>query len=354
MNKKRIEKLRHLMEKNQVDAFLISKPENVRYLSGFTGGSDACLLISAQENYLLTDSRYREQVKRECSGWQVLEERPPGFEKLQEASRAYKRIGVESHYITYQLFLDLEQKLGSKIVGLSGLVEELRICKDTSELNCLRQAAQIGDAVFSDIASVLKAGQSEIQVANQIGYLLKEKGCSKEGFDTIVVSAENAALPHGQPGSRIIETGDMVTMDFGGFYQGYTGDMTRTVVVNLADSIFRDRYLKVLEAQQTGVAMVKAGVRGQEIDQAVRNCLKKYDLDQYFLHSTGHGLGLEIHEQPRLSPLSEDVLAENMVITIEPGVYIPGWGGIRIEDSVIVKRDGCEVLTHSDKNLKIV
>lgn len=342
------------MENKAVDAFLVSKAENVRYLSGFTGGSDAQLLISFQNNYLLTDSRYREQVSRECAGWQYMEEKPPGFQKLQEISRVYQRIGVESHYITHQYFLDLEQKLDPEIVALADLVEELRLCKDENELSCLRHSAQIGDAVFKDITAYIKAGQSEMQVANQIVYLLKEKGCSKEAFDTIVVSAENAALPHGQPGSRIIRTGDMVTLDFGGFYQGYAGDMTRTVAINLAEHSFRDRYLKLLEAQQTGVAMVRSGIRAQEIDQAVRNCLKKYDLDQYFLHSTGHGLGLEIHEQPRVSPLSETVLSENMVITIEPGIYIPGWGGIRIEDSVIVKNGGCELLTYADKNLLII
>lgn len=354
MEKERLAKLRRCMENKQIDAFLVSKPENVRYLSGFTGGSDAQLLISARDNFLITDSRYREQVSRECAGWQYMEEKPPGFQKLQEASQAYKRIGVESHYITHQYFLDLEQKLDAAIIALTDLVEDLRLCKDEKELNCLRQAARIGDAVFTDITAYIRAGQSEMQVANQIVYLLKEKGCSKESFDTIVVSAENAALPHGQPGSRIIRTGDMVTLDFGGFYQGYAGDMTRTVAINMADHIFRDRYLKLLEAQQTGVTMVRAGVRAQEIDQAVRNCLKKYDLDQYFLHSTGHGLGLEIHEQPRVSPLSETVLQENMVITIEPGIYIPGWGGIRIEDSVIVKDGGCERLTHADKNLLII
>lgn len=354
MNKERLAKIRRFMENKPIDAFLVSKPENIRYLSGFTGGSDAQLLISFQDNYLLTDSRYREQVSRECAGWQYIEEKPPGFQKLQEISRAYQRIGVESHYITHQYFLDLEQKLDTAIVALADLVEELRLRKDENELSCLRQAAQIGDAVFKDITAYIKAGQNEMQVANQIVYLLKEKGCSKEAFDTIVVSAENAALPHGQPGSRIIRTGDMVTIDFGGFYQGYAGDMTRTVAINLAEHSFRDRYLKLLEAQQTGVAMVRSGMRGQEIDQAVRNCLKKYDLDQYFLHSTGHGLGLEIHEQPRVSPLSETVLLENMVITIEPGIYIPGWGGIRIEDSVIVKNGGCELLTHADKNLLII
>ncbi|MDD2620277.1 MAG: Xaa-Pro peptidase family protein [Syntrophomonadaceae bacterium] len=354
MNKERLAKLLLSMENNQIDALLVSKPENIRYLSGFTGGSDARLLISDRENCILSDNRYWEQVTLECPGWQFWEVKPPGYNELRKLSQPYKRMGVESHYITYQFFMDLQSILDVKIVALSGLIEKLRLCKEESELECLRTAGQIGDAVFKDICGFLKAGQSEMQIANQIVFWLKEKGCNKEAFDTIAVSAENAALPHGQPGKRQIKAGDMLTMDFGGFYQGYAGDMTRTVVFNKPDNHFRENYLKVLEAQQLGVSIIKSGVPCREVDQAVRNCLKKYDLDQYFIHSTGHGLGLEIHEQPRISPVSEILLLENMVVTIEPGIYIPGWGGIRIEDSVIVKSEGCELLTHSDKNLIII
>jgi len=343
-----------LLEEYEVDAFQVSKAENIRYLSGFTGGSDAKLLVSTDKKYIFTDSRYFEQVARECTDWELIEEKPPGFEKLIEIGSRFKRIGVESHDITYQFYVELENKLSSEMIPLSNAVENLRIIKDEPELQLLRETARISDEVFLDTCKIIKPGLQERQIANHIVTLLKEKGCEKESFDTIVVSAENAALPHGHPGERCFETGDMVTMDYGGFYYGYAGDMTRTIVVGKASQQLRDNYLAVLEAQKLGVSLVKACEACRDIDRKIRESLKKYDLDKYFVHSTGHGVGLEIHEQPLVSSRSQAVLRENMVITIEPGIYIPGWGGIRIEDTVIVKDGGCEIITHSDKDLLVI
>jgi len=352
--KNRITRLLDKLPEHGLDVLLVHKGENIRYLSGFTGGSDAVLLISSDVQAIFTDTRYTEQVRRECPGWDLHLVAPPGQKELISQCKRFQKIGFESHFLTYQEYLGLDQELGGKLTPAAGLVEELRMIKDDSELECLRGAAHAGDLTFTDICSVIKVGVSEKYIANNIVYNLKKYACAKESFDTIAISGENAALPHGQPGDKLLVCGDMLTMDFGGFYQGYAGDMTRTVAVGRADQEYADRYHAVLEAQKTGVSIVQAGVSCKAIDLAVRECLQKYDLDEYFVHGTGHGVGLEIHEAPRVSMRSDEILQKNMVVTVEPGIYIPGWGGIRIEDTVIVKDGRCEIITCSNKELLII
>ncbi len=351
---KRLDTLRQSLQLHKLDALLITRPENIRYLSGFTAGRDAKLLISAEHSYILTDGRYFQQVALESPGWELVKENTVGLDSLASICDNFKRIGFEGQDLSYDTFQQMEQKISARLLAYSNIVEQQRMIKDEDELECLRSAAHCGDRVFEQICKELQVGMSERSVANRIGWLLKESGCSKEAFDTIAVAGENAALPHGQPGAYSLQAGDMLTLDFGGFYQGYAGDMTRTVVIGKADSKLRKYYDYVLEAQQLGVSLVKAGVNCKELDQKVRDCFKKQGMDIYFNHGTGHGVGLEIHEAPRLSSSSQAVLAENMVVTVEPGIYIPGWGGIRIEDTVIVKNGGCEVITHSDKGLLII
>lgn len=350
----RIDKLRDELALHKLDAFLVTRPENIRYLSGFTGGRDARLLVTEEHCFIFSDARYYEQIAIEAAGWELVEGNGLGLDSLAIICDNFIRLGFESHDTSYDLFQQMAQKLKAELVAFTNIIEEFRMLKDESELESLRSAACVGDAVFRQISQELKAGISEQYIANRIGWLLREGGCSKESFDTIAVAGENAALPHGQPGSYRLQSGDMLTLDFGGFYQGYAGDMTRTVVIDKASSRFRDYYLYLLEAQQLGVSLVQAGVNCKELDQRVRDCLGKHGLDRYFQHGTGHGLGLEVHEAPRLSSSSQAILEENMVVTVEPGIYIPGWGGIRIEDTVIVKNGGCEVITHSDKGLIII
>jgi len=351
----RIEKLLSAMEENQVEAFLVSKAVNIRYLSGFTGGEDARLLLMGNHRYIFTDSRYFEQVKRECPDWELVETLPPGIEELQKVTRKINRLGFESHAISYYTYRKLEQNLKSELVPLDNVVEKLRQVKDETELQLMRQAAQIGDEVFTQLCRYkIAVGVSEKELANELVYLLRQNGCDQEAFATIAVAGENAALPHGRPGNYRLQPGDMLILDFGGLYNGYAADMTRTVAIGKESPEFRSRYQAVLEAQQLGVSLVKAGVTCREIDLAVRDCLRKYNLDIYFHHSTGHSLGLEVHETPSLSSRSDEILKENMVITVEPGIYIAGWGGIRIEDTVIVKNGGCEIITQSDKSLLII
>ncbi len=346
--------MRQEMALLQIDALLVTRPENIRYLSGFTGGRDGKLLVTEEHCYIFSDARYFEQIAREAPDWELVEGNGFSLDSLAGICDNFKRLGFESQDISYDLYQQMEQKLPGKLVALANTIEKFRMIKDETELAVLRGAAGAGDTVFQQICQELQPGITEQYIANRIGWLLREGGCSKESFDTIAVAGANAALPHGQPGSYRLKSGDMLTLDFGGFYQGYAGDMTRTVIIEKADSRFKDYYFYLLEAQELGVSLVKAGVNCRELDGKVRHCLSKYGLDSYFRHGTGHGLGLEVHEAPRLSPSSQAILEENMVVTVEPGIYIPGWGGIRIEDTVIVKNGGCEVITHSDKGLLII
>ncbi len=352
--KERIKKIRNCMEENQLDVFLVTKPENILYLSAFSEGSDAMLVISSDGQYILTDGRYIEQAKQECPDWELMPEHVGRLDSLASICDKYKRLAVESHCLSYDRFQQYVTRLKPELVPLANFIERHRAVKDELELDLLRTSARIGDSVFGQICLEIQEGVSERHIANRITYLLKEGGSSRESFDTIAVAGENAALPHGKPGNRLLRPGDMLTLDFGGFYRGYAGDMTRTVVIGEVSPKLRDIYQQVLEAQELGISLVETGVSCREIDRYVRESLKKCGLDIYFQHGTGHGVGLEIHEIPRLSPLSDDVLEEGMVVTVEPGVYIPGWGGIRIEDTVIVKKGGCEIITRSDKGLIII
>lgn len=352
--KRRMKSLRRVMREKDLDAFLVTKAENIYYLSGFTGGSDARLLIDHQEAVILTDGRYLEQAEQECPGWKIIEEKPPGWGELGRLARRIERLGFEAHDISYQFYSQLEQTLPSELLAQENMVEMLRAYKEPGELDRLRQSARIGDEVFLELLNLIRAGVSEARLAGQIAFLLREKGCSKESFDTIVLAGEHAALPHGRPGNRLLAGGDMLTMDFGGFYEFYAGDMTRTVAVGKASKRFRSLYRVLLDAQMAALDKVKPGMGVGEVDRAARDILQKAGLESYFKHSTGHGLGLEIHEYPSLSQRSGAVLYENMVVTIEPGIYIPGWGGIRIEDTVVVQSNGCEIITRSDKGLLIV
>jgi Xaa-Pro aminopeptidase len=349
----RLTRLRQKLQHHKVDGLLISKGENIRYLSGFSGGRDARLLVSADRQLICTDSRYFEQTARESPHWELVEVRGGDFSVLATVFENLGRLGVEAHDLSYREFRELENILTPELVPLDGPVEELRLVKDEEELAILRQAAAAGDRVFSALQEDIRPAVSEQWLAARISYLLRLEGCERESFDTIAVAGPNAALPHGRPGKRLLARGDMLTLDFGGVLKGYCSDMTRTVLVGEASGLVRDRYNRLLEAQQLGVAMVREGAEGREVDAAVRAELARHDLDIFFQHSTGHGVGLEVHEQPALSPRSQAVLRENMVVTVEPGIYIPGWGGIRIEDTVIVKKGGCEIITHSDRGLLI-
>ncbi|MGE5543855.1 MAG: M24 family metallopeptidase [Bacillota bacterium] len=345
----RLNKLLELMTGEGYDGLLITDPANMYYISGFSG--EGTLLITENRQYLITDSRYTEQAGQETTGFEIQGLPTDGWASL---TGDLTRVGFEIGSVTYQRYQDWTETMGDKLHPAKPLVEQLRLIKDETELEKIRTAVRIGDDVFQDLLSEIRPGTSERYLGMMISHRLRVRGCEKEAFDPIVVSGKRSSLPHGRPSEKTLEVGDVVTFDFGGLYENYAGDMTRTVVVGKSCARSRDIYSRVLEAQITGVEAIAPGKTCREVDEAVREVFARNKLDQYFAHSTGHGVGLGVHEAPSVSRRNETVLQEGMVITVEPGIYIPGWGGVRIEDVVLVKGNGHEVLTRTSKDLMVI
>ncbi|MGI6038475.1 MAG: M24 family metallopeptidase [Limnochordia bacterium] len=349
------ERLRRLREKiGHLDGVIISDSFNRRYLSGFTG-SAGFLFITAEKAIIAVDFRYVEQAKLQAPHFQVYHYPTPreGINKLL-ADEGLKKVGFEALHTSYSQYQewvgDNDQIQWEPLVGI---VEELRLCKDEDEINKIKKAAQLTDAGFEHILGFLKPGVSEREIALELEFFLRREGADKMSFDPIIGSGPNGARPHARPGERTLEVGDLVVLDFGVLYQGYCSDMTRTVVIGEASQEQRERYELVLRAQKAGVAAVRPRP-AKEVDGIVRQYFIDEGLGDHFGHGLGHAVGLEIHEDPRLTPQSEHMLEAGNVVTIEPGLYFPGWGGIRIEDLVLVTEDGYEVFSQSPKELLIL
>lgn len=337
----------------QADAALIHRPENMRWLAGYTG--EGCLFISAKTRVILTDFRYLEQARIQSPDW-ALEQvsgdagYPSLTAKLARDANA-GRIRVETDYLTYDAYQALAKAMeGAALLSMGGAVEKLREVKDAAELDSIRRAASIASDAFVNLLPRLRAGMTERQVQRMLEYEMLELGSEGVAFDTIAASGPNGALPHAQPSDRAIRDGELLTLDFGATVDGYRSDITRTVGFGRIPDALRDVYETVRVAQQLGLDAVAAGKPCREIDRVAREYIDaRYPGS--FGHSLGHGVGLFIHEQPRLSAKSEDVLVSGNVVTVEPGVYIPGLGGCRIEDTVIVTRDGCVNTVAAPKEL---
>lgn len=337
----------------QADAALIHRPENMRWLAGYTG--EGCLFISVKTRVILTDFRYVEQARIQSPDW-ALEQvsGDAGYAsltaKLARDANA-RRIRVETDYLTYDAYQALAGAMeGATLLSMDGAVEKLRMVKDAAELDSIRRAASIASDAFVNLLPRLRAGMTERQVQRMLEFEMLELGSEGVAFDTIVASGPNGALPHAQPSDRTIQNGELLTLDFGATVNGYRSDITRTVGFGRISDALRDIYETVRAAQQLGLDAVTAGKPCREIDRVARDTIDaRYP--GAFGHSLGHGVGLFIHEQPRLSANSDDVLVPGNVVTVEPGVYIPGLGGCRIEDTVIVTRDGCENTVAAPKEL---
>ncbi|TCT16909.1 Xaa-Pro aminopeptidase [Natranaerovirga pectinivora] len=350
----RIKKLIKKLEKNNLDAMIIHNGLNRRYLSGFTG-STAYLYISKNKQIILTDFRYMEQATNECKDFEVVDMLAEGhiatFNKIIQDDNI-ESIGFEQNTVTYQEFAVLEDGLKiKKLVPISDMVESLRMVKEEEEIENIRKAVSIGDKAFDYILDVLKPGISEKEIALELEFFMKKEGASKLSFDSIVASGVHSSMPHASPSDKKIESGDFVTLDFGCVYKGYCSDMTRTMVIGKANEKQKEIYNTVLEAQLKAISTIKEGISGIDADKVARDLIKEKGYGEYFGHGLGHAVGLYIHESPRLSPLGHDTLEENMVVTVEPGIYVPKFGGVRIEDIVIVKKDGVINLTKSPKEL---
>ena len=348
----RLERLIKKFSVEQVDGILIYKPENVYYFSGFNGDS-TILFVSKNFCKLITDGRYTEQAERQAKNFEVIKHTEGIFSKLADEVKnsAIKRLGFEGDFFTFDGHAKLKEKI-SNVELKSVEVDSLRQIKDAAEISCIRQACAIADKSFAEILKFIKAGVREYEVAAELEYFMRKFGSERAAFDTIVASGVRGSLPHGRASDKIIEDGEFVTLDFGAVYNGYHSDITRTICVGKASKRQREIYNAVLDAQIYGLEFIKVGVSGKAIDEKVRERLKNLGYGEYFVHGLGHSLGLEIHEEPRLSPRSKcEGLEVNMLVTDEPGVYIPNFGGVRIEDTVLVTENGAETLTKSPKNL---
>ena len=349
----RIARLRTYLQQQKLDGVIVSKPENRRYFSQFNG-TTGMLLITATSAYFLTDFRYIEQAEQQAQGYTIVDAGSKYGSKLSDLcqkSGGIARVGFECDYVTWNECNSLKQEMANVVLEPVKL-DFFRMVKDETEITAIREAVRIADAAFEQIMPLIQPDIREIDVACELEYIMRKLGSERPAFDTIIASGKRGALPHGLASEKRIEPGDMITMDFGAVFAGYHSDITRTVVLGRADPKQREIYDVVLSAQLAGVNAVAVGKKCQEIDAVARKVIEDAGYGKFFGHGLGHSLGLAIHEEPRFSPSAGEIVLEtNMVMTVEPGIYLPEWGGIRIEDTVLVSDQRGVILTSSTKKL---
>ena len=327
-----------IFQSTEVDAILLTSPANMRFVAGFTG--EGYVYFSRRQKVVVTDSRYVIAAKNECPGYEIETWTSDGYflnllAHLKE-EESVKRLGIEKQ-------LQKNEGKSPDMISLENKMNQFRQIKTEKEQERIRQAEAIGDRAFTKTIAKIHEGMTEKQVAAWLEFYMKEEGAEGFSFDTIAASGEHSAMPHAIPTDKKLENGDFLTMDFGCLYQGYCSDMTRTVVIGSASEKQREIYDTVLKAQETALLGIRPGMKGSQIDAMARDVITDAGYGKYF--------GLEIHESPNFSPREETVIKPGMVVTVEPGIYIEGIGGVRIEDVVIITEDGCENITHSTKKL---
>jgi Xaa-Pro aminopeptidase len=342
----RLDRTRTHLAELGIEQMLITTPSNVRWLSGFTAPEDARILIQPSEAVLLTDGRYIAQAQEESSLPAIIERDWMGVVRDRLTPG---HLAVEGDHLTLAAARRLEQEVGRSLAAHDGVLEPLRIIKEESEVDAIRRAAQLTDEAFAHALTLLKPGVREVDLALAIEHYVRTHGGEGMAFDIIVASGPRSAMPHGTASSRSVQEGELVTFDLGAKVDGYCADMTRTVAVGAITPAHRAIFDAVLTAQERAVAAIRPGIGGAELDAVARDALTEAGFGEAFSHSLGHGVGIDIHEAPGLSPKSETVLEPGMVITIEPGAYLPGDAGVRIEDLVRVTESGGEVLSSSPK-----
>jgi Xaa-Pro aminopeptidase len=355
----RAARLRSRLTEVPCDALLVTNLTNVRYLTGFTG-SAALLLVPADEAaelVFVTDGRYRDQATSQLSEAGVEARTVIGLEEdarrqaLAAAAAGVERLGLESENVTWaqKRRFGTDWFPGAALVPTGGLVESLRLVKDAGEVARIQAACAMADAALAAIRHRLGVGATEAEVALELEWQMRRLGAEGPSFETIVASGPNAAMPHHQAGARRIVEGDLVVLDFGALVDGYHSDMTRTLMIGDPSDTQSRMYEVVREAQAAGVAAVKHGAEAKSVDDACRSVIREAGWDEAFLHATGHGVGLDIHEPPRVARTTDAMLADGQVVTVEPGVYLAEHGGVRIEDTVVVTSEGCRTLTLAPK-----
>ncbi len=353
----RINRLRKSLEEKGIDAFLVTNTSNIRYISGFTGSSGA-LVILHDEAFLITDSRYIEQAKNETDGFEIIKCKNNVLTEVIAICKKteIKTFGFEKDYMTVSGYEEMVKDLPKDIVveGCEEVIESLREIKDESEIDLLKKAAAIADKAFEHLIKIIRPGVSERDIGIELEYFIVKHGSANVSFNTVVASGERGALPHGVASQKKIEKGEVITCDFGPVFHGYCADITRTVGLGEVNGKIIEIYRIVQEAQKAAKEGIKSGIRFNEADKIARDIITNAGYGSYFEHGLGHGTGLNVHERPYLTPRKKGVLKPNMVVTIEPGIYMPGVGGVRIEDMAIIGVDSSEIITKSTNELIII
>ena len=353
---KNLEKYLSILD-GEADGLLLTSRYSRHYGAEFDIAEGVAIVTKAGCRYF-TDSRYIESAQNGIKGFDVIQmdRQHPYAQLLNEAIADFgvTVLGYEEEYMSVSEFRHFEEKLNAKLIPMHKQISAFRACKEDWELDRMRTAQQITDKAFSEILERIKVGMTEKELQAELIYCLYKNGADGLSFDPIVVSGPNTSLPHGVAGDRVIAEGDFITMDFGAIYGGYCADMTRTVAVGYATEEMKKIYDTVLQAQLAGIGVSRAGVTGREVDAAARQVIADAGYGEYFGHGYGHSLGMEVHEMPSCSPGGEAPMAAGVVSSAEPGIYLPGKFGVRIEDVVIFREDGCENITHSPKNLIIL
>ncbi|MBI4549030.1 MAG: aminopeptidase P family protein [Ignavibacteriae bacterium] len=352
----RLQKLRAQFDLLGIDAFLVTFQPHVRYLSGFSGSSGIGLLTK-RSTYLITDGRYAQQIRHEVKGWKVFVTDQSLFDVLrrQNLLRHGWRIGFDGNTVTYNRLKELKKSFPRvKFHPKVDCIEQLAAIKDQHEIAKIKKAVAITDRVFLEILDLIKPGVRELDIAAEISYRQRKHGAEADAFETIVASGERSAFPHGRASAKKLSMGEIVTLDFGCVVEGYHSDMTRTLALGRPTAEVKKIYKVVLDAQQRAIDSARSGIKTKELDAVARCYIKEQGYEKYYRHSLGHGIGLQLHEPPRLSVLSKATLESGNVVTIEPGVYIPNIGGVRIEDDVVITNGSCLVLNQSSKEFIIL
>lgn len=351
----RVKNVQDKLSKYNIDALLVTNMFNVRYLANFTG-TTGLVVITKDEAYFVTDFRYTEQAAEEAKGFTIVKNEGPIFEEVAKIVQEDKieNLGFEQENITYAVYNQINDIIPCELVPVTGLVEKLREVKTEDEINIIKEAINITEKAYDYILGFVKPGKTEIEVANELDFYMRNEGATSVSFDTIVASGVRSAMPHGVASDKVIEEGDMVTIDFGCYYKGYVSDMTRTFAVGDPGEQMKEIYEIVYQANKKVNEVAKAGMTGAELDAIARDYITEKGYGPQFGHTLGHGIGLEVHEGPSLSFRNEDKLVVNNIVTNEPGIYVPGLGGVRIEDDLVIKEDGAEILMTTPKELIIL
>lgn len=349
----RLQKFREYLDKENLDGALIYSDTNRNYLSGFKG-DESYIVVTKNDAVFITDSRYTEQAKNEVNEFEVRQYASSITEFLKDLvySLKIKKLGFEGNYMTFNMYDDLKNVLGGvELIKLNDGVEKIREIKDKTEVENIQKAASIADMAFSHMLDFIKPGMTETKVGLELEFFMRSNGASRLSFPSIIASGTRSSLPHGTATEKVIKNGEFLTMDFGCVYNGYCSDMTRTIVIGKASDKQKEIYNIVLEANENALKYIKPGVTGIEADKAARDIIEANGYGSNFGHSLGHGVGMDIHEMPRLSKKGTEPLRAGMIVTDEPGIYIQNFGGVRIEDLLLVTEDGNRVLSKSCKKL---